>query len=249
VPMTPDDVREQTFKERFKGYDVEEVDAFLERVMDALAELHQERDDAAHTIEELQARLADGSSQPATPAPAAASPAEAEPISSDLVSRTLLTAQRAADETIARAQAEAERLVVDAQTEADRKMRDVQQQIAAERERLEDEAARVARVAEGLVRFRAEYRKRVEQVISDQLALLERTELPDVPDTLRELASFTPDADLPAVLPPGADEPSSALESLTGSSALRDPEPHRAPAEPEQTQQMQMPTERHVGEG
>jgi DivIVA domain-containing protein len=290
VPMTPDDVREQTFKERFKGYDVEEVDAFLERVMDALEELNTERDEMARQLAELRARPVEH------PAPAERAP-ESEPVSSDLVSRTLLTAQRAADETISRAQQEADRVIGEAREEAARKIQDAQQHITAERERLETEAARVARVAEGLVRFRAEYRARVEEVISDQLALLERSELPDVPEALRGLATFSPETEPPAPLPPGpgaeADsggdtgwggawgggaesgggsgsgggvdrvggvepgEPGGGvdpgtLDALTESSALRDPVP--APQEPPDedpgpTRQMQMPTERPVGEG
>jgi DivIVA domain-containing protein len=270
VSMTPDDVREQTFKERFKGYDVEEVDAFLERVMDALAELYAEREELTQHVEELQARLAarpadqahvpEATPAPTTPADAAPAPAQPpEPVSSDLVSRTLITAQRAADETIARAQQEAERLVGEAQGEAARRVEDAQRHISAERERLETEAERVARVAEGLVRFRAEYRARVEQVISDQLALLERTDLPDVPDGLRELTTFTPDAEPAAPLPTYREleppsTPGSAHESLT--ELAGDPAPpgddrsyeDDRPYEPEPTEQMQMPTEGHVGE-
>ncbi len=92
MALTPDDVLQQTFKERFKGYDVAEVDAFLERVMASLTELHEERDQLARRLQER---------------------AE-EPGDAELLTRTLVTAQRAADETLAQAQEQAERILAEA---------------------------------------------------------------------------------------------------------------------------------------
>jgi DivIVA domain-containing protein len=157
MTLTPDDVSNQRFKEKRKGYDVDEVDAFLERVMQALAELIDERDRLRRTLEER------GGEDPDT-----------------LLARTLVTAQRAADETVAAAQAEASRLLDEAQ-----------QRTEGERSALEAESTRVARAAESLVRFRSEYRTRVQAVIAEQLALLDRAgELPDVPQAVRDLAAF-----------------------------------------------------------
>jgi hypothetical protein len=72
----------------------------------------------------------------------------------------------------------------------------------------------VARAAESLARFRDEYRARVQAVIAEQLALLDRAgELPDVPQAVRDLATFGQGR-----VDAGAEVegPESVLESLTG---------------------------------
>ncbi len=166
--LTPDDVRNQRFKERFKGYDVDEVDAFLERAMRSIGELHEE-------LATLRAQLEASSAE--------------EP--NELLARTLMTAQRAADETLALAQQDAARLLEDARAEAARMLAEAQQRRAVERQALELETERISRAAESLVRFRTEYRGTVQAVITEQLALLDRTgELPDVPQAVQDLASF-----------------------------------------------------------
>lgn len=197
MPLRAEDVQAQTFQEKRKGYDVDQVDAFLERVAESLRELHDER-------ETLVRRVAE---QP---------PRTAEPDSSDLLTRTLLTAQRAADETLADAKAEADRLLRDARSHAGQLLDDAEQRIAADRDVVEAEAARVARAAEGLVRFRDEYRGRVQAVIAEQLALLEQAgDLPDVPQAIRDLATFsaaTTGLPAQAAQAPAAQAPQSALQ-------------------------------------
>jgi DivIVA domain-containing protein len=199
VTLTPQDVRDQRFKERFKGYDVEEVDAFLERVMEALGALHAERD-------ALRERAEAGAEEP-----------------SELLARTLMTAQRAADETVESARSEAERILAEARSRAAQLLDEAQQRIEAERAVLDNESARVARAAESLVRFRTEYRTRVQAVIAEQLALLDRAgELPDVPQAVRDLATFGHEqieaAEVAAAAP--AEVAASALDE-TAASALQ----------------------------
>lgn len=168
MSLTPEDVKEQKFREKFKGYDVDEVDAFLEQVMHALSELTDERDALRRQLEESEGE---------------------EP--NELLARTLMTAQRAADETLAAAQAEAEQVLADARSRAARTLDEAQQRIESERAALDAESSRVARAAESLTSFRSEYRSRVQAVIAEQLALLERAgELPDVPQPVKDLAAF-----------------------------------------------------------
>jgi cell division initiation protein len=208
VPLTPEDVQAQTFKEKFKGYDVDEVDAFLERVMGALEELHAERD-------ALRQQLAER--------------APAEP--NELLAKTLMTAQRAADETVAAAQAEADQTLDAARSQAARLLDEAQQRIESERQSLDAESSRVARAAESLAAFRSEYRSRVKGVIADQLALLDRAgELPDVPQAVRDLATFG-EARM-AGDPVVEEEPESALESLTGMFEDREDDRHESFSEP-----------------
>lgn len=167
MSLTPQDVRDQKFRERRKGYDVDEVDAFLERVTQELAALLDER-------EALRARAARSGEEP-----------------NELLARTLVTAQRAADDTLAEARAEADRMLDEARATAERTIAESEQQVAAERADLDVESERVARAAASLARFRDEYRGRVKAVIAEQLALLERAgELPDVPPAVAELAAL-----------------------------------------------------------
>lgn len=221
MALTPDEVLQQTFKERFKGYDVSEVDAFLEKVMASLAELHAERDELALRLEQR---------------------AE-EPGDAELLTRTLVTAQRAADETLAQAQEEADRMLEDARADAARTVDEAEQRIVAARDRLEAEAARVSRAAESLVRFRKEYRSRVQSVITDQLALLDQAgELPDVPPEIAALATY-------ADSEPGSSgrelgSPESVLQAMTGPSTT----PTHGRQDEGEGEAGQESEDRHVGE-
>jgi cell division initiation protein len=234
MALTPDEVLQQTFKEKWKGYDPVEVDAFLERVMASLAELHEERDRLARRVEERT----EG------------------PDESELLTRTLVTAQRAADETLAQAQQEAERILDDARADAARMIDEAEQRIVAARDRLDVESSRVSRAAESLVRFRTEYRARVQSVIADQLALLDQAgELPDIPSDIAALATFAEPAQ------GRADElemPQSVLQSLTeepvaGTDQASTPSrgSTRAEQEPEPRDDdtnARLPDSQHVGE-
>src|SRR3712207_8382458 len=80
MPLTAADVEAQVFREKFKGYDQDEVDAFLDRVSDRLNELERERDEAVSRMQAVEADAAEA--------------IEAE----RLLKRTLITAQRTADE-------------------------------------------------------------------------------------------------------------------------------------------------------
>lgn len=160
MPLGPEDVERQIFKEKIRGYDMEEVDAFLDRVVERMRELVEERDRLAR---EVQTTATGGE------------PAESE--DADLLRRTLVTAQRAADQTLEEARAEADRLLADARHEA-----------ARERERLHEETEEVARAVEDLKRFRDDYSQRVRAVIADHLRVLDDRALPEVGDEADEAA-------------------------------------------------------------
>src|SRR5437764_12329357 len=117
MPLTPEDVQNKRFTTtRFRpGYDEDEVDAFLDEVETELTRLLQEN-------KTLAARAASAVAAPPPPqapapveAPAAPEPAEG---GQDAALRTLLLAQRTADEAIAQARKEAEQIVGEARTRA-----------------------------------------------------------------------------------------------------------------------------------
>ncbi|MGI8536689.1 MAG: DivIVA domain-containing protein [Mycobacteriales bacterium] len=102
MPLTPPDVANKQFRIAFRGYSLDEVDAFLDEVETELSRLLCDN-------AELKNR------------PAAAPPAE--PLrgleGQEAALRTLLLAQRTADEAIAEARAEAEQMLSEARAEAD----------------------------------------------------------------------------------------------------------------------------------
>lgn len=131
MELSPSQVSGASFRTVRKGYDHEEVDAFLGQVAQALEESQQQA-----VAMEARARAAVARLQEATSAEQAAAtersldatePIEQHPpdevhISPDeaeIITRTLLLAQRTADTTIAEAEAEAERIRVDAHGEAE----------------------------------------------------------------------------------------------------------------------------------
>src|SRR3954452_9169362 len=98
MPLTPEDVQNKRFSTvRFKeGYDEEEVDAFLDEVEAELRRLLGENSDLRSSPAAAAAPLAAPVAQAPT-APPRAAPTE-EP--SEAALRTLLLAQRTADEAI-----------------------------------------------------------------------------------------------------------------------------------------------------
>ena len=133
MELSPAQITEASFRTIRKGYDPDEVDAFLAEVAKALESSRQQA-----TAMEARARAAVARLQEVTAAAAAAAEsAPAEPVSkpaaepveppsmqipvaeAETISRTLLLAQKTADTTVAEAQSEAERIVSVANAEAE----------------------------------------------------------------------------------------------------------------------------------
>jgi DivIVA domain-containing protein len=114
MEMSPQRVRSAEFQIVRKGADPKEVKAFLDDVADEL-----ERAQNQSTAMEARARAAVARLQEVTEAAAAAPEAvEASADESETISRTLLLAQRTADNTVAEARSEAARIVRSANDEA-----------------------------------------------------------------------------------------------------------------------------------
>jgi DivIVA domain-containing protein len=139
MPLTPEDVQNKEFTtvRLREGYDMQEVDNFLDEVETELTRLLRENDELRAT---LSRATRDGggvaSAQPvATPPPAPEpepepepevepSPAPAAPVASgpaphEAAAKVLALAQRTADELVADARAEADSLVADARSRAE----------------------------------------------------------------------------------------------------------------------------------
>lgn len=176
MDVTPQELRSSEIKDSWRGYDRDEVDDLLER--------------AAVTIEALTQQLHDVQSRPvptAAPAAAQAAPAEVPLPSSrddaDMLQRTLLLAQRAADDAVNEAQARAKQLLEESEAKAQALVSDAEataRRIAeGERRRLEAElldlSARREQLrvdADALEQYVAGYRDRIRAAIEGDLAKL-----------------------------------------------------------------------------
>jgi DivIVA domain-containing protein len=119
VPLTPTDVANKQFRIAFRGYSLDEVDAFLDEVETELTRLLRERSTggAAASAPAASAPAASALAPAAVPAPGSAvTGMEGQ----ESALRTLLLAQRTADAAIAEARAEADELLSTARSEAER---------------------------------------------------------------------------------------------------------------------------------
>lgn len=160
MPLTPEDVRTREFRNSFRGYNEPEVDAFLDEVEGELTRLLR---DNAELRERASAAAAAGALAPA--APLSAPMGETE----EMLRRTLLIAQRTADETVAQAKAEADRIVADAQGHTRRLVSQAQQQADAHMGDLDNRRKALEQHIESLRAFEREYRTRLKAYLEAQL--------------------------------------------------------------------------------
>ena len=206
MDVTPQELRSSEIKDSWRGYDRDEVDDLLER--------------AAVTIESLTQKLQEAASRPAPAAPrphrgcGSGSGARCRCPSSredaDMLQRTLLLAQRAADDAVNEAQARARQILEESEAKAQSLVSDAEataRRIAeGERRRLEAEildlSARREQLradADALDAYASGYRDRLRAAIESDLANLGGEVEPPAPRP--ELH----DVDLPAARCAGRD--------------------------------------------
>jgi DivIVA domain-containing protein len=191
IDVTPQELRDIEIREAWRGYHRDDVDELLERAAATIEHLQEEN-------RQLKARLAQAPKQaqpqpaqpqPAQPQPAPVAPAPLPPVrtsETDVIQRTLVLAQKAADEAVAEARAKAQQLLAESETKADQMVAEAEataRRIAdAERGKLEDEIARLVGTRDALTadvdaleRFEVEYRERLRVAIQAELDLLAST--------------------------------------------------------------------------
>ena len=165
MDVTPRELRDIDIRERLGGYNKDDVDDLLER--------------AAARIEALEGQLR--SAQTLVEASAADTGKTRE--TEDMLHRTLLLAQRAADEAVAEAQTNARQILDDAESKSRSMLNEAEsnarRQADTERRRLETEvldfgAKRDALVADvdALERFESDYRARLRRAVEADLEML-----------------------------------------------------------------------------
>lgn len=218
MDVTPRELRDIDIREGFRGYNRDDVDELLER--------------AAATIEGLQERARQLTEQMAALEGTQGKSRETE----DILQRTLLLAQRAADEAVAEAQAKARQILDDAESKARFTLAEAEstarREAETERRRIESEvlelgARREALQAdvEGLERFEGDYRARLRRALEADLeSLAGQTSIAPSPrPTIHEV-------DLPAQPEPAPTPPPAASVSAPppGIPPLPDPGPATA---------------------
>lgn len=200
MDITPQELRDIEIREAWRGYHRDDVDELLER--------------AAATIEHLEMELAQnrgrGGGAPvaaappapapilAQPAPMATAPPPARGPDSDVIQRTLLLAQKAADEAVADAKAKAQEIVSESEARAQELVAEAEanaRRIAdVEKARLEEDIARLTDArdvltsdVDALERFEQEYRDRLRSAIQAELEMLEATVGANVRPELHEV--------------------------------------------------------------
>ncbi len=157
MPLTPEDVSNKRFTpvRLREGYDMGEVDQFLDEVEAELARLTKENDDLRAKLAAAQGAAGEQKSfappapepvvQQPVPAPVAAAPAaggvetirvETVPEASNAAARLLEIATRNADELVDGAKNEADKIIGEARTKAER----LEAEATAKAERLESDA-------------------------------------------------------------------------------------------------------------
>jgi len=183
MDVTPQELRDIDIRESFRGYHRDEVDELLERAAGTIEHLENQ-------IRILQERLASGPAPQRAPQPAP-QPQQQAPVpapvvtpvpvpDSDVIQRTLILAQKAADEAVAEAQAKAAQLTNESEAKAAALVSEAEstaRRIAeSERRRIEAEIAQLGATRNALIedvdaleRFSAEYRDRIRLAIEAEL--------------------------------------------------------------------------------
>lgn len=219
MDVTPRELRDIDIREGFRGYNRDDVDELLER--------------AAATIEGLEDRARQLTEQMAALEGAQGKSRETE----DILQRTLVLAQRAADEAVAEAQAKARQILDDAESQARATLAEAEstmrREAESERRRLESEvlelgARREALLAdvESLERFEADYRARLHRALEADLESLagQSSIAPSPRPTIHEV-------DLPAPPPPvtvsapARPEPAAPVTAATAAPPATPPTP------------------------
>jgi len=174
MDVTPQELRGTEIKEAWRGFNRDEVDDLLERAAATIEHLTRQ-------IQELESRLT--SAPPAAAAPAAA-PLPTNRDDAEMLQRTLMLAQRAADDAVNEAQARARQLVEESESRAQSLVSEAEstaRRIAeSERRRLDDEIRDLASRrdhlsfdADALEAYVSGYRDRLREAIEADLARLD----------------------------------------------------------------------------
>ena len=180
--LSADDVLNKKFQAtKFReGYEQDEVDEFLDEVVEAMRQLEAENANLKARLEAANARITElGQGEPvATAAPvveqahaqAATEGAQQEPVA---VSGMLELAQRLHDEHVSNGKAEGERIVSEARATGESIVREAEDQRNRTLAQLEKERSGLEHKIDELRRFESDYRTRLKSYLQSLLTNVE----------------------------------------------------------------------------
>ncbi len=198
MEMSPQAVRSTGFKLVKRGYDPEEVDAFKEQVASAVEFAQNQATAMEARARAAVAKLQEVSQQVQSGAAPAAAPAPVSSGDTEVISRTLLLAQRTADQTVAEARIEADGILGKARDEAGRVL-DTARTMAAKtvddarfeaRRAAEDERVKAENEVQSLLARRDFLLSDVDHL--EQYILAQRERLRDAAVQLQEMVERVP---------------------------------------------------------
>ncbi|HVV76613.1 MAG TPA: DivIVA domain-containing protein, partial [Mycobacteriales bacterium] len=175
MPLTPQDIQNKRFSVvglKRGGYDEDEVDKFLDEIEEELRRLIAENSSlrqAAAAASHAPAPAQIAPVQPAAPPPPPA-PAPTASDEPDAALRTLMLAQRTADEAIAQANTEAESILHSARLKATALEHEAQAAHANRLASLEDERKQLEAEIVALRGFESEFRTRLRAYLESSLS-------------------------------------------------------------------------------
>lgn len=188
--LGPDDVLNKSFQTtKFRdGYDQDEVDDFLDEVVNSMRAVYAENDELKAKLAAAEERIAQLSraegapvpepeapapvppSAPSAPsAPPAAPPAAAQGAAPESATGMLALAQRLHDEYVRDGREEGDRIIADARAEAATIVRDAESQRESTLKQLENERGSLERKIDELRNFERDYRQRLKSYLESLL--------------------------------------------------------------------------------
>lgn len=172
MAITPAEIDNLCFSPSKKGYDTDEVDAFLERcssevdaMLQKIADLKGRLTASEQQLAAAQAQIAQLQSQQPAEAAAPATAPTGLTASESQISKVLIVAQQSADKIVSEARDNAEKI----RNDADQKAREVIRQALAEKQNELDEIDRLKQSRED---FRGEYKKLLQHFMDDAEAVM-----------------------------------------------------------------------------
>jgi len=201
--LTADDVLNKTFSTtKFReGYDVEEVDDFLDLVLGTLRSIYAENEDLKGQLAASQERVAElarnESAAPAAPVAEAVPTPEPEPVSApepvaaapaqapepEAATGIIQLAQKLHDDHVRAGQEEGDRLVAEAKTESARIIREAEETSARTLSKLEQDRGALERKIDELRTFERDYRGKLKGHLETLLHDLGTSDAPASPSS------------------------------------------------------------------
>jgi cell division initiation protein len=142
--ITPLDIQQKQFPMKFRGFDVEEVFAFLEVIREEMEDLLRENANLKENVQRLEGQIKDYKEMETT------------------LRETLLTAQQMAEDYKTNARKEAELVVKEAELRADTMLKDTQEKVIKIHEDIVD-----------LKGIRRHFKEEIKRLVEGHLKMLE----------------------------------------------------------------------------